>query len=111
MLFKEITGYAAKRRSATRWFSTNDVQELSLFPNMMNGKLLAWVDKMVEHGICDKTAPKLRIFLLNPTKLRHFQDMLPRTIAIALLTAAELAHWMLAAAALAPSHAAANHMH
>ena len=27
---------------------------------------------MVEQGICEKTAPKLRAFLLNPTKLKLF---------------------------------------
>jgi len=70
--FREITGYTAKKKSATRWFSTNDVQELSLLPNAANGNLLRWADKMVEQGICDKTAPKLRAFLLNPTKLKLF---------------------------------------
>ena len=70
--FKEITGYTAKKRSPTRWFSSNDVQELSLLPNAANGNLLKWADKMVQEGICEKTAPKLRSFLLNPTKLKLF---------------------------------------
>jgi hypothetical protein len=70
--FREITGYTAKKKSATRWFSTNDVQELSLLPNTANGNLLRWADKMVEQGLCEKTAPKLRAFLLNPTKLKLF---------------------------------------
>ena len=70
--FSEITGYTAKKKSATRWFSTNDVQELSLLPNAANGNLLKWADKMIDEGICEKTAPKLRAFLLNPTKLKLF---------------------------------------
>ena len=70
--FSEITGYTAKKKSATRWFSTNDVQELSLLPNAANGNLLMWADKMIDEGICEKTAPKLRAFLLNPTKLKLF---------------------------------------
>jgi hypothetical protein len=70
--FREITGYTAKKKSATRWFSTNDVQELSLLPNAANGNLLKWADKLIEQGTCEKTAPKLRIFLLNPTKLKLF---------------------------------------
>ena len=41
--FREITGYSAKKKSATRWFSTNDVQELSLLPNAANGNLLRWL--------------------------------------------------------------------
>eukprot|EP00966_Prymnesium_polylepis_P228836 5295452-Prymnesium_polylepis.1 len=48
--FSEITGYNAKRKSSTRWFSVNDVQELSLLPNAANGNLLKWVDKLIEHG-------------------------------------------------------------
>ena len=48
------------------------MQELSLLPNAANGKLLRWADKMIEQGICEKTAPKLRAFLLNPTKLKLF---------------------------------------
>ena len=43
--FSEITGYTAKKKSATRWFSTNDVQELSLLPNAANGKLLEWAGR------------------------------------------------------------------
>ena len=48
------------------------MQELSLLPNALNGKLLAWADKMIEQGICEKTAPKMRAFLLNPTKSKVF---------------------------------------
>ena len=63
--FSEITGYTAKKKSATRWFSTNDVQELSLLPNATNGNLLKWADKLIGEGLCDKMAPKLRSFLLG----------------------------------------------
>ena len=73
VLFCEITGHTAKKRSETRWFSVNDVQELSLLPNALNGKLLIWADKLIAHGLCDKNAPKLRQFLLNPTKLKLFK--------------------------------------
>ena len=72
VLFKEITGKTSQKRSATRWFSTNDVQELSLLPNAANGNLLKWADQMIEQGICEKTAPKMRAFLLNPAKLKLF---------------------------------------
>ena len=57
VFFAEITGYTAKKKSATRWFSTNDVQELSLLPNVANGKLLKWADKLIHEGICEATAP------------------------------------------------------
>ena len=76
VIFADITGYVARRRSATRWFSTNDVQEHSLLPNAVNGKLLAWADEMVKQGICDKTAPKIRKFLLTPNKVKLFQVQL-----------------------------------
>eukprot|EP00966_Prymnesium_polylepis_P277442 6410478-Prymnesium_polylepis.1 len=72
VIFAEITGYTAKKKSETRWFSTNDVQELSLLPNAVDGKLLAWADKMIEQGICEKTAPKMRAFLLHSTKFKLF---------------------------------------
>ena len=70
--FAEITGYAAKKKSETRWFSTNDVQELSRLPNALSGKLLKWADRMIEEGVCEKTAPKMRAFLLHPTKSKLF---------------------------------------
>ena len=70
--FSEITGYTAKKKSGTRWFSTNDVQELSLLPNVRNGKLLKWVDTLIEQGICEKTAPKMRSFLLDSVKSKLF---------------------------------------
>ena len=44
------------------------MQELSLLPNATNGKLLKWVDKLIEEDLCEKTAPKMRAFLLNSTK-------------------------------------------
>ena len=47
-------------------------QELSLLPNAQTGKLLQWADKLIEQGICEKTAPKMRAFLLNPTKFKLF---------------------------------------
>ena len=65
VLFYEVCATTAKRRSATRWFSTNDVQELSLLPNALNGNLLKWIDRMVAQGVCDKMAPKMRAFLLH----------------------------------------------
>ena len=43
-----------------------------MLPNTANGKLLKWVDKMIEEGICEATAPKLRAFLLHPTKSKLF---------------------------------------
>jgi hypothetical protein len=70
--FSEITGYTAKKKSATRWFSTNDVLELSLLPNAANGKLLEWADKLISEGLCEKTAPKLCTFLRHPTKSKLF---------------------------------------
>ena len=73
VIFAEVTGYVARRKSATRWFSTFDVQEHSLLPNALNGKLLAWADKMLSEGVCMNTAPKIRKFLLNPTKVNLFQ--------------------------------------
>ena len=73
VIFADVTGYSARRRSATRWFSTNDVQEHSLLPNAANGKLLQWSDRMIEQGVCEKIAPKIRKFLLNPTKVKLFQ--------------------------------------
>ena len=51
VIFADTTGYAARRKSATRWFSTNDVQEHSLLPNANNGKLLAWADEMIKQGV------------------------------------------------------------
>ena len=69
----DVTGNVAMRKSATRWFSSFDVQELSFLPNSRNGKLLAWVDRMAEQGICEKTCPKMRKFLLHPRKLKLFQ--------------------------------------
>eukprot|EP00966_Prymnesium_polylepis_P326712 7382616-Prymnesium_polylepis.1 len=72
VLFAEITGYTAKSKSETRWFSTNDVQELSLLPNHSNGNLLKWADRMIDQGICEKTAPKMRAFLLHSTKVKLF---------------------------------------
>ena len=72
VLFAEVTGTTPRRSSQTRWFSSNDVQELSLWPNAVNGKLLKWIDRMIENGICEKTAVKLRTFLLNPTKFKLF---------------------------------------
>ena len=66
--FAEITGHTPKKKSKTRWFSANDVQELSLLPNASNGKLLKWADKMIEEGICEATAPKIHAFLLHPNK-------------------------------------------
>jgi hypothetical protein len=70
--FSEITGYAAKKEAKTRWFTANDVQELSLLPNARNCKLLKWADKLIEEGLCDSLAPKLRTFLLHPTKSKLF---------------------------------------
>ena len=83
VFFKQITGYVAKRKSATRWFSTSDVQELSLLPNLANGKLLAWTDKLIAAGICDKTAPKLRAMLLNPTKSKIMALELTAVVSVA----------------------------
>ena len=56
------------------------MQELSLLPNASNGKLLKWVDKLIEEGICEATAPKLRAFLLHPTKSKLF--MLELTVVV-----------------------------
>ena len=83
VFFGQVTGHAAKRKSATRWFSTSDVQELSLLPNLSNGKLLAWADKMMAAGVCDKTAPKIRQFLLNPIKVKLFSLELTTVVAVA----------------------------
>ena len=73
VIFCDVTGNTALRKSATRWFSAHDVQELSIMPNVMNGKILQWVDRMGEQGICEKTVPKLRKFLLAPRKMKLFQ--------------------------------------
>ena len=48
-------------------------QELSILPNCRNGKLLQWVDKMADQGVCEKTVPKMRKFLLNGRKMKLFQ--------------------------------------
>ena len=37
--------------------SMAEVQELSLLPNVANGKLLKWADKLIHEGICEATAP------------------------------------------------------
>lgn len=58
----------------------DDVLELSLLPNAANGKLLKWVDKLIEKEICDKTAPKLRAFLLHSTKSVLFQLELAKVV-------------------------------
>ena len=73
VVFAEVTGHKARRRSETRWFSTNDVQELSLLPNALNGNLVKWADKLIEQNLCMKTSPKLRDFLHNETKMKLFQ--------------------------------------
>ena len=44
-------------------------QELSLLPSLQNGNLLKWANRMIEQGICEKTAPKMRALLLHPTKM------------------------------------------
>ena len=48
-------------------------QELSILPNCRNGKLLQWVDKMADQGVCEKIVPKMRKFLLNGRKMKLFQ--------------------------------------
>lgn len=72
-LFAEITGKMPRHAGKTRWWSTNDVQELSLLPNLSNGNLLRWADKMVEEEICPVIAPKMQAFLKNKEKMNKFQ--------------------------------------
>ena len=67
-LFAQITGKMPKHVGATRWWSTNDVQELSLLPNLLNGNLRSWAESMIADGICPTTAPKMLTFLDNKDK-------------------------------------------
>ena len=57
-----------KHVGATRWWSTNNVQELSLLPNLLNGNLHSWAESMIADGICPTTAPKKLTFLDNKDK-------------------------------------------
>jgi len=63
-----ITGKMPKHVGATRWWSANDVQELSLLPNLLNGNLRSWAEAMIGDGICPATAPKMLTFLDNKDK-------------------------------------------
>jgi hypothetical protein len=45
---------------------------MTLLPNLQNGQLLEWADKLTVEGLCDKLAPKLRELLLDPIKVKVF---------------------------------------
>ena len=72
-IFAEVTGKMPRHVGKTRWWSTNDVQELSLLPNTNNGMLLIWAQRMVTEGICPTIAPKILAFLLHKDKLNKFK--------------------------------------
>ena len=46
------------------------MQELSLLPNLLNGNLLGWADKMVEE---EMISPKMQAFLKHKEKMKKFQ--------------------------------------
>jgi hypothetical protein len=70
-LFAQITGKMPKQAGATRWWSSNDVQELSLLPNLLNGNLRKWAETMIEDGICPSIAPKMLTFLDHKGKVNR----------------------------------------
>jgi hypothetical protein len=70
-LFAQICGKMPKQAGATRWWSSNDVQELSLLPNLLNGNLRKWAETMIEDGICPSIAPKMLTFLDHKDKVNR----------------------------------------
>jgi hypothetical protein len=70
-LFALITGKMPKQAGATRWWSSNDVQELSLLPNLLNGNLRKWAETMIQDGICPSIAPKMLTFLDHKGKVNR----------------------------------------
>ena len=70
-LFAQITGKMPKQAGATRWWSSNDVQELSLLPNLLNGNLRKWAETMIQDGICPSIAPKMLTFLDHKGKVNR----------------------------------------
>ena len=70
-LFAQICGKMPKQAGATRWWSSNDVQELSLLPNLLNGNLRKWAETMIEDGICPSIAPKMLTFLDHKGKVNR----------------------------------------
>lgn len=66
--YAQICGVSCMTKSATRWWSSNDVAELSIAPNLENGRMLKWGRVLIDKGLCEKTAPKLVAMLTNTTK-------------------------------------------
>jgi len=65
-------GANPKKGAGNRWFTVDDVQELTLLPTFLNGKLLDWAETLVAEGVCEASAGKMVTLLTKPRKKTLF---------------------------------------
>ena len=68
VLYKKITGKAARMKAKARWFTTDDVTQ-ALGPHVPNGALLRWGRALQAAELCPASATKIVALLSNPRKV------------------------------------------